>query len=186
MLQACSADPASKTGRIRQRGSCWPGADAGPRVGWRSSRRARWAPFGSMMPHWRSRPRPPRLRPRATARKPLTGGLFAMGYSRAQCRWPTDLPSLPASGPRSVPRNRPRGEHGCVLRRTIRRDSSGSPPRWATIVLLSVFAMVVIPASASASVNFEVKGQWLCNNRGTVTPLVGARVELWRNARRRA
>ena len=36
---------------------------------------------------------------------------------------------------------------------------------------------VVIPASASASVNFEVKGQWLCNNRGTVTPLVGARVE---------
>lgn len=73
-----------------------------------------------------------------------------------------------------------------VLRRTIRRDSSGPPPRWATIVLLSVFAMVVIPASASASVNFEVKGQWLCNNRGTVTPLVGARVELWRNARRRA
>ncbi len=37
------------------------------------------------------------------------------------------------------------------------------------------------PASASASTSFEVKGQWLCNNRGTVTPLVGARVELWKN-----
>ena len=48
-------------------------------------------------------------------------------------------------------------------------------------MLLSVFAMVVIPASASASVNFEVKGQWLCNNQGTVTPLVDARVELWKS-----
>jgi len=45
--------------------------------------------------------------------------------------------------------------------------------------LLAVIAM--IPASASADVSFEVKGQWTCDNRGTVTPLVGARVELWKN-----
>jgi hypothetical protein len=33
---------------------------------------------------------------------------------------------------------------------------------------------------AQASVSFEVKGQWTCDNRGTGTPLSGARVELWR------
>jgi hypothetical protein len=50
---------------------------------------------------------------------------------------------------------------------------------------LVVFGLLVVlamaPAGASASVSFEVKGQWVCNNRGTVTPLVGARVELWKN-----
>jgi hypothetical protein len=49
----------------------------------------------------------------------------------------------------------------------------------ATLGLLAMTAMA--PVSASASVSFEVKGQWLCNNHGSVTPLVGARVELWKN-----
>ncbi|MFI4985016.1 MAG: hypothetical protein ACHQAV_03395 [Solirubrobacterales bacterium] len=41
--------------------------------------------------------------------------------------------------------------------------------------------IAMTPASARASVSFEVKGQWLCNNHGSVTPLIGARVELWKN-----
>ncbi len=59
---------------------------------------------------------------------------------------------------------------------------------WRTIrhiaqaALLGVLAVVALaPAAASASVSFEVKGQWLCNNHGTVSPLVGARVELWKS-----
>lgn len=28
--------------------------------------------------------------------------------------------------------------------------------------------------------NFQVKGKWTCNNRGAVTPIAGARIELWR------
>ncbi len=56
-----------------------------------------------------------------------------------------------------------------------------SPARRAPVLaLLGLLALLaVVPASAGASVNFEVKGQWLCNNRGTVAPLSGARVELW-------
>jgi hypothetical protein len=52
----------------------------------------------------------------------------------------------------------------------------------AAIATLSVLATIaMVPANASASVNFEVKGQWLCNNHGSVTPLAGARVELWKS-----
>jgi hypothetical protein len=58
----------------------------------------------------------------------------------------------------------------------------GRPRR---VVLLAALGLLALPAlapgSASASVNFEVKGQWVCNNHGTVTPLAGARVELWEN-----
>jgi len=54
--------------------------------------------------------------------------------------------------------------------------------RLLIVGLLGLLALIAInPARAQASVNFEVKGQWTCDNRGTVTPLVGARVELWRN-----
>jgi hypothetical protein len=62
-------------------------------------------------------------------------------------------------------------------------DGVSSPLRRLLIVgLLGLLALIAInPASARASVNFEVKGQQTCDNRGTVTPLVGARVELWRS-----
>ena len=53
--------------------------------------------------------------------------------------------------------------------------------RLLAVATLSLLALVAAgPASALASVSFEVKGKWLCNNRGTVTPLSSARVELWR------
>ena len=35
------------------------------------------------------------------------------------------------------------------------------------------------PAAARADVTFQVKGRWVCNNRGTVIPVARARVELW-------
>jgi hypothetical protein len=54
--------------------------------------------------------------------------------------------------------------------------------RTALALLLSLLgAIALAPAAASASVNFEVKGQWLCNNHGTVSALAGARVELWKS-----
>jgi hypothetical protein len=53
------------------------------------------------------------------------------------------------------------------------------------ILLVAALAVIACSALASAgaaaAVSFEVKGQWVCNNRGTVTPLAGARVELWKN-----
>jgi hypothetical protein len=68
------------------------------------------------------------------------------------------------------------------LRTPRRRKSQGLSRRLLTLTLLGLVALIAVaPASASASVNFEVKGQWLCNNQGIVTPLVGARVELWKN-----
>lgn len=68
------------------------------------------------------------------------------------------------------------------LRTPRRRKSQGLSRRLLTLTLLGLVALIALaPASASASVNFEVKGQWLCNNQGIVTPLVGARVELWKN-----
>lgn len=69
------------------------------------------------------------------------------------------------------------------------RSGAGTPPsvasramtmRW--VILLAVVAVLAIPpASASADVTFQVKGKWVCNNRGTVIPLARARVELWRD-----
>ncbi len=62
------------------------------------------------------------------------------------------------------------------------RRSAKEARRLLALAMLSPLALIaVVPASATASVSFEVKGQWLCNNQGTVTPLVGARVELWKS-----
>jgi hypothetical protein len=53
--------------------------------------------------------------------------------------------------------------------------------RLLAVATLGVLLLVAVRAGdARASVSFEVKGQWTCDNRGTVTPLAGARVELWR------
>lgn len=63
-----------------------------------------------------------------------------------------------------------------------RRAQSPATRRIALAILLSVLGIaLVLPSGASASVSFEVKGQWLCNNHGTVSPLAGARVELWKS-----
>jgi hypothetical protein len=63
-----------------------------------------------------------------------------------------------------------------------RRTQSPAIHRIALAILLSVLGIaMVVPAGASASVSFDVKGQWLCNNHGTVSPLAGARVELWKS-----
>jgi hypothetical protein len=65
---------------------------------------------------------------------------------------------------------------------SAQRNSGGRARRALPIVLLMLLAALAIaPGSAQASVSFEVKGQWLCNNRGTVSPLAGARVELWKD-----
>jgi hypothetical protein len=51
----------------------------------------------------------------------------------------------------------------------------------ASIILLGLLvALAVGSPAASANVNFQVKGKWTCSNRGTVVPVAGARVELWR------
>ncbi len=68
------------------------------------------------------------------------------------------------------------------LRIDIRSRPSGAVSRVLALAVAGVLGVAASsPASASASVNFQVKGQWLCNNRGMVTPLVGARVELWKS-----
>jgi hypothetical protein len=41
--------------------------------------------------------------------------------------------------------------------------------------------LVAMPAAAHADVTFTAKGRWTCNNRGTVTPIAGARVEFWQD-----
>jgi hypothetical protein len=52
--------------------------------------------------------------------------------------------------------------------------------RLLTAAALGMLVLIALGAGvAQASVSFEVKGQWTCDNRGTVTPLAGARVELW-------
>jgi hypothetical protein len=69
-----------------------------------------------------------------------------------------------------------------IAKMVVRRRSVRTARRVLVLTALSALALIAIaPAGASASVSFEVKGQWLCNNRGTVTPLVGARVELWKS-----
>ncbi|HEY1451588.1 MAG TPA: hypothetical protein VGF47_11610 [Solirubrobacteraceae bacterium] len=53
--------------------------------------------------------------------------------------------------------------------------------RLFTVTVLGALLLITLRAGvADASVSFEVKGEWTCDNRGTVTPLAGARVELWR------
>src|SRR5215207_10151641 len=52
----------------------------------------------------------------------------------------------------------------------------------AAVILVGLLMTlaVVSPTARAADVNFQVKGKWVCNNRGTVFPIGGARVELWR------
>jgi hypothetical protein len=73
--------------------------------------------------------------------------------------------------------------HGSEI--LIRRTVTAQARRIAALAAVGLIGLIGLiamsPASAEASVSFEVRGQWLCNNRGTVTPLSGARVELWRN-----
>jgi hypothetical protein len=55
------------------------------------------------------------------------------------------------------------------------------PMRRILLLLVAALApLAVAPATADAAVNFQVKGKWTCNNRGTVIPIAGARLELWR------
>lgn len=51
----------------------------------------------------------------------------------------------------------------------------------AAVGLLVLLTLLLIgPAFAEATVRFQVKGKWTCDNRGTVSPIAGARVELFR------
>jgi hypothetical protein len=53
------------------------------------------------------------------------------------------------------------------------------PMRRSIPVLLTALALfAVAPVAAQGDVSFTAKGRWTCNNRGTVVPIVGARVEL--------
>ena len=55
-----------------------------------------------------------------------------------------------------------------------------SRARRGVIGLLGAMALLAVaPAASHATVNFNVTGKWVCNNRGTVSPIAGARVELW-------
>src|SRR5205085_10121283 len=49
------------------------------------------------------------------------------------------------------------------------------------VVVIALAILGLMPASSQATVNFNVTGKWVCNNRGTVVPIAGARVELWEN-----
>jgi len=63
----------------------------------------------------------------------------------------------------------------------LRRPWRAAPPSVLAILLSVLGIAMLAPAGAGASVSFEVKGQWLCNNHGAVSPLAGARVELWKS-----
>jgi hypothetical protein len=63
------------------------------------------------------------------------------------------------------------GRSGRDLRSRARRGVVG--------LLGAIALLAVAPAASHATVNFNVKGKWVCNNRGTVSPIAGARVELW-------
>ena len=52
--------------------------------------------------------------------------------------------------------------------------------RTGVILTGLLVALAVASPVASADVSFQVKGKWTCSNRGTVIPIAGARVELWR------
>jgi hypothetical protein len=47
--------------------------------------------------------------------------------------------------------------------------------------VIALALLGLVPATSQASVSFNVTGKWVCNNRGTVVPIAGARVELWHN-----
>lgn len=55
-------------------------------------------------------------------------------------------------------------------------------PRRVLLSLLGALALLAVtPAASEAAVSFDVKGKWVCNNRGKVIPVAGVRVELWRD-----
>ena len=47
------------------------------------------------------------------------------------------------------------------------------------VALLGALALLALTPAGSHAVSFNVTGKWTCNNRGTVSPIAGARVELW-------
>jgi hypothetical protein len=51
--------------------------------------------------------------------------------------------------------------------------------RTLVALMAAVAILVALPAAANADVSLTVKGRWTCSNRGTVTPIAGARVEFW-------
>src|SRR2546430_1706016 len=51
--------------------------------------------------------------------------------------------------------------------------------RRVLVALLGALALLALTPAASDAVSFNVQGKWTCNNRGTVSPIAGARVELW-------
>jgi hypothetical protein len=51
--------------------------------------------------------------------------------------------------------------------------------RRVIVALLGALALLAMTPAASDAVSFNVTGKWTCNNRGTVSPIAGARVELW-------
>jgi hypothetical protein len=62
----------------------------------------------------------------------------------------------------------------------LRYNLSSQARRLLAVSALGLLLLITLrPGVAQASVSFEVKGQWTCDNRGTVTPLAGARLELW-------
>src|SRR4051794_20384387 len=51
--------------------------------------------------------------------------------------------------------------------------------RRVIVALLGALALLAVTPAASEAVSFNVTGKWVGNNRGTVSPIAGARVELW-------
>ena len=65
------------------------------------------------------------------------------------------------------------------MSRPNRQCRSSSRAGAIALLLLATLA-VVAPQAAEASVKFDVQGRWTCDNRGSVAPISGARVELFR------
>jgi hypothetical protein len=53
--------------------------------------------------------------------------------------------------------------------------------RTFAVLLGTLVLALVAPSAASADVNFNVRGKWTCKDGSTVTPISGARIELWRD-----
>src|SRR5947207_13906395 len=51
--------------------------------------------------------------------------------------------------------------------------------RPALVGLLAALMLLTLGPSPASAVTFNVTGKWTCNNRGSVIPIAGARVELW-------
>ena len=60
----------------------------------------------------------------------------------------------------------------------VQRVHVWSMGRSIPALLAALAVLAAGPAAARADVSFTAKGRWMCNNRGTVVPIAGARVEL--------